>query len=335
MDEIAPGFLSLLNIQPGANTPPARPTSGRRAALARLLTEEENPLTARVMVNRLWQHYFGRGIVGTSSDFGLKGDRPTHPDLLDWLARDFIEHRWSLKHVHRRIVTSATYRQASTWRAAAAAADPENRLLWRYPRHRLEGEVIRDSLLAVAGRLNPRMGGPSVFPELPPGMVTRGGWRTTEDPLERDRRSIYIFVRRNTRYPMLEVFDMPDTHESCARRNVTTSPAQALTLLNSELTIDWARSFAERVLDQARPDDADRVRIAWRLAFSRMPTDEEVADALTFLARQRDLILARHRGETPTCVAHDPLTTVDPAGAAALVDFCHALMNANEFAYLN
>jgi hypothetical protein len=156
-----------------------------------------------------------------------------------------------MKAMHRLMVTSNTYRQSSGYREKTAKVDLENRLLWHFPRQRLEAEVIRDSGLAVAGLLNTKIGGPSVFPELPPGMETRGGWKVSEDPAERNRRSVYIFVRRNTRYPMLESLDMPDTHESCGRRNLTTTAPQALTLLNSKLTLEWAQAFAARVIHPA------------------------------------------------------------------------------------
>lgn len=297
-------------------------SSGRRTALARWLTDPVHPLVVRVMVNRVWHHHFGRGLVGTPSDFGLKGDKPTHPELLDWLARDFVAHGWSLKHLHARIVTSSTYRQSSAHRPEAAMVDRENRWLGWFPRRRLEGEALRDSMLSVSGRLNPSMGGPSVFPELPPGSQTRGGWRVTEEISERDRRSVYVFVRRNFRYPMFEAFDMPDTHESCARRNITTSPVQALTLLNDAMTLDWARSFAGRVLG-AGPEPLERVvERVWQLAYSRLPAADEVEMALTFLRR-------RIEGQGTAA-----LGGADPT-VAAVTDLCHAAMLANEFVTLN
>lgn len=333
--EVAPGFPSVLGARAVEVPPVTSVTSGRRAALANWLVDPENPLTARVLVNRLWHHHFGRGLVGTPSDFGLQGEPPTHPELLDWLARDFVAHGWSLKHVHRQIVTSATYRQSSAYRVAAAEVDPANQRLWRFPRRRLDAEVIRDSLLSVAGRLNPRAGGPSVFPELPPGMVSRGGWPVTEDARERDRRSIYVFVRRNTRYPMFEAFDMPDTHESCARRSATTSPGQALTLLNSSLTLDWARSLAGRVLEQAGLEAPRQVETAWRLVWSRAPSPEESVEALNFLASQREVIADRLEAREPLALPRHPLAESDRVAGAALTDLCHALLNANETVYLN
>ena len=162
------------------------------------------------------------------------GERPTHPELLDWLAQEFVRSGWSLKHMHRLIMNSAVYQQASEFRKDAAEIDSSNRLLWAFPRHRLESEVIRDSSLQVAGMLNAKAGGPSVFPELPEGMpAPRGGWKLSSEE-ERNRRSVYIFVKRNARYPMMEAFDMPDTHESCSRRDVTVTAPQALTMLNDQ-----------------------------------------------------------------------------------------------------
>ena len=257
--------------------------------------------------------------MGTPSEFGVKGDRPTHPKLLDWLTTDFIQHGWSLKHLHHVIMTSATYQQSSQHREEAARYDPENKLLWKYPLHRTEGEVIRDSALAVAGALNPKMGGPSIFPELPPGMPTpRGGWKVNVDASERNRRSVYVFVRRDTRYPLFESFDMPDPHESCSRRNVTTSPIQALNLLNSNLTLEWARGFAARVMAQAGGDLAKQIEAAFELAYCRAPQPDEKELAFKFLTSHREVIGDR-----------------SPDGAATLTDLCHMLLNSNEFVYCN
>ena len=334
LQEVEPGFLTILNPAPAKIEPPrGQDSTGRRAALANWLADPQNPLPARVMVNRLWHHHFGRGIVATPSDFGAMGERPTHPQLLDWLASEFVRRGWSMKAMHRLMVTSNTYRQSSGYQETAAKVDLQNRLLGHFPRQRLEGEVIRDSGLAVAGLLNTRMGGPSVFPELPPGMETRGGWKVSEDPAERDRRSVYIFVRRNTRYPMLESLDMPDTHESCGRRNLTTTAPQALTLLNSKLTLEWAQAFAARVIRTAGPAASQQVEAAYQLAYSRKPDAAEVQTALGFLDRQRHIIAARQGAvlALPTPVPE----LMDRPAAAALVDLCHMLMNSNEFVYRN
>jgi hypothetical protein len=303
--------------------------------LAKLLTDPENPLTARVMANRIWHYHFGRGLVGTPSDFGLKGDRPTHPELLDWLTSEFVQRGWSVKEMHRMIMTSQTYRQRSISRSEAAAIDPENKLLWRFPRHRLEGEVIRDGALSVAGLLNPKMGGPSVFPELPVGLEGRGGWKVTRDAEERNRRSIYVFVRRNARYPMFETFDMPDTHESCARRNVTTSPLQALSMLNDKVTLEWARSFAGRVLKSAGPEQTKQIRAAYELALARTPTAHEEKVVADFFGEHSMIVAERLKDEEPLESPPELPENVDKVAAATLVDFCHMLLNSNEFVYVN
>jgi hypothetical protein len=306
--EVAPGFLTILD-------PTDAPIAGgRRAALANWVGSPTNPLTARVMVNRVWHYQFGRGLSGTPSDFGLMGERPTNLPLLDHLTRSFIANGWSLKKLHKQIMLSAAWQQSSGHNEANAVRDPENKLWWKYPRHRLEGEAVRDSMLLVSGRLNGKMFGEPVFPPLPSGVVTRGGWKANEDPTSADRRSIYVFVRRNTRYPMFEAFDMPDTHESCARRNQTISPAQSLELMNSRLVTAWARSFADRVRNDAGQTVDGILDRAWRLALQRTPTEAERKDASDFLARQTKL-------------------TGDPA--QALGDLCQTLFSTNEFLYVN
>jgi hypothetical protein len=336
-EEVAPGLLQILYPAPARIPAPNQAhTSGRRSVLAHLLTDAENPLTARVMVNRLWHYHFGRGIAATPSDFGLKGERPTHPELLDWLASEFIRSGWSLKALHRLIVTSSAYQQSSGYGETAAKIDPDNKLLWHYPRQRLEGEVIRDSALAVAGMLNPKLGGPSVFPELPAGMPTpRGGWKVNAEASERNRRSVYVFVRRNTRYPMFDCFDMPDPHESCPRRNITISPIQALTLLNSTLTLEWAQGFASRVLESAGADVNRQIETAFRLAYGRRPDQSEKQLATGFLKEQGEILSAETlNGRTLTLPSRMP-GGVELVRAAALVDFCHTLINASEFVYRN
>jgi hypothetical protein len=314
-EEVEPGFLSILDPAPAKIVPPAVVNStGRRTALAEWLASADNPLTARVIVNRVWNYHFGRGIVGTPSDFGVMGERPADPALLDYLAATFVENGWSIKKLQRLIMLSSTYQESARFDPAAVKIDPEDRLTWRYNRHRLEGEAIRDSILEVSGRLNLKMGGPGVFPPLPPGVETRGGWKKDEDPSESDRRSVYVFVRRNTRYPMFEVFDMPDTHESCPRRNATVTAPQALELLNNELVADWSRSLAGRVWNDAGLTPEAQVDRAWRFVYSRPATADERKEALEFLERQNKL-----RGDQQ----------------AALADLCHMLVNSNEFLYVN
>jgi hypothetical protein len=287
------------------------------------------------MVNRIWHYHFGRGLAATPSNLGISGERPTHPALLDWLATEFVRGGWSTKSVHRLILRSSVYQQSSSWSADAAKIDSSNRLWWRFPRQRLEGEVIRDASLAVAGVLNPTLGGPSVFPDVPPGMESRGGWKVSERPEDRNRRSVYVFIRRNTRYPLFETFDMPDTHESCARRDVTTSPLQALMMLNSAMTIEWAQAFAGRVLKQAGEDPVGQIGAAYRLAYSRAPRAAERAAALEFFNRQREILEKRAAAGGKLSIPAERPPTVSEIAAATLVDFCHMLLNSNEFVYTN
>jgi hypothetical protein len=321
-EEVEPGFLSILDPAPAKIVAPESINStGRRTALANWLASPDNPLTARVMVNRIWHYHFGRGLVGTPSDFGVMGERPANPALLDYLAATFADDAWSIKKLHRRIMLSSTYQESARFDPEAAKVDPDDRLAWRYARHRLEGEAIRDSILEVSGRLNLKMGGPGVFPPLPAGVETRGGWNKEEDASEADRRSVYVFVRRNTRYPMFEVFDMPDTHESCPRRNATVTAPQALELLNNELVLDWSRSLASRVGNDRGLTPEAQVDRAWRFVYSRAASVEERSNAVAFLQRQATLLAARMAPEE--------------AQKAALTDLCHMLVNSNEFLYVN
>jgi hypothetical protein len=330
-EEVQPGFLTLLDPSDARIVPPEGiDSTGRRTALAKWLTDPSNPLPARIMANRIWHYHFGRGIVGTPSDFGIMGERPSHPELLDWLAAEFVHSGWSMKHMHRLIMTSAAYQQSSAYREEAAKVDDSDRLLWSFPRQRLEGEVIRDSALAVAGVLNTKAGGPSIFPDLPEGMTApRGGWKLSADE-ERNRRSVYVFVRRNTRYPMLEAYDMPDTHESCSRRMVTTTAPQALTMLNDKVVLQWAQAFAQRALAGREPVDA-----AFELAYSRKPDAWEKDAVATFFHKQQAVIHERAaKGEKLALPATMP-QGVEPEYAAAFVDFCQMLLNSNEFVYRN
>jgi hypothetical protein len=335
LKEVEPGFLTILDPEPAKITPPAGlGSTGRRTALARWLTDPANPLTARVMVNRLWHHHFGVGLVATPGDFGRMGQKPTHPELLDWLSSEFVRNGWSLKYMHRLMVTSDTYRQSSAYREEANKADPLNRLLWRFRPQRLEAEVIRDSALLVSGLLNPALGGESVAPALPLGMpAPAGGWKVSKDPRDQHRRSIYISVRRTAVYPMMSVFDMPETLESCSRRSQTITAPQALTMLNSAESMEWAQALAGRVLDRAGADPVKQVSELYRLAFSRQPDGWEKDRILTFLSRQKQLVSERSaKGETlamPTPITAG-VTSID---GAALVDACLALINSNEFVY--
>jgi hypothetical protein len=336
-EEVQPGFLSILDPNPARIAALADAhTTGRRTALANWLVDPANPLTARVFVNRLWHHHFGEGIVATPSDFGAMGQRPSNPELLDWLTSDFQTSGWDVKRMQKLIVMSNTYRQSSVSNEESAKVDPRNRLLWHFPRQRLEGEAIRDSALSVAGLLNVSMGGPSVYPELPAGAgKPRGGWKTSTGA-DANRRSIYIFVRRNSRYPMLEEFDMPDTHESCGRRNQTITAPQAMSLLNDKLMLEWAEAFAGRVLRQGGADANAQIENAYRLAYGRRPDGWEKDTVLTFFAKQKGIVAERVAGGGKLALPPGPLPSgVEPAQAAVLVDFCQMLLNSNEFVYRN
>jgi mono/diheme cytochrome c family protein len=291
---IEPGFLTILDPPPATISPLANnsQTTGRRSALAAWITRSDNPLTARVMVNRVWQQHFGRGLVGTSSDFGKLGERPSHPELLDYLAAQFVDSGWHLKDLHRAIVTSATYRQTAlrSMPEKARVIDPTNRLLWRMNTRRLEAEQIRDAMLAASGELSLAAGGEGVDAAQP-------------------RRSIYTKIYRNKKDALLEVFDVADGLLSTPQRNVTTTAPQALLMINSDITLKRADAFAASLVAAHPGDDQALVRLAYRSALGRAPTDSEANAALHFL----------HSGKRPQ----------------ALVDFAHALLNANEFLYVD
>ena len=278
---------------------------GRRLALARWVASKDNPLTARVIVNRLWQHHFGKGLVATPSDFGTRGEPPTHPELLDWLACELVDGGWSLKRMHRLMLLSRTYRQSTVCSPEATANDPENRLLSRMNRVRLEGEAVRGALLAVSGRLNPKAGGPGVV--LPTAAGAAGGSKAvaaTPDPAEHRRRSVYLFVRRSVRDPFLAAFDLPDGNLSCPRRERSTTAPQALALLNAPEVVAAAEATAVRLAKEF-DTEAGRVDRAYRLILGRSPSAKESARAAAFLR------------ESP------------------LSELCRALFNLNEFVYLD
>ncbi len=295
--EVAPGFPAVLGA------PPAE--SAQRATLAAWIASPANPLTARVMVNRVWRHHFGRGLVATPSDFGTHGQKPTHPALLDWLASEFVARGWSVKQLHRAMLLSATYRQSSTAGTDALARDPENKLYSRMNRLRLEGEVIRDSLLAVSGQLNAQLGGPGVFPPIPRELYAGAkGWNVNADPRDHARRSLYIFARRNLRFPFLEVFDAPDNNLSCSARGRSTTAPQSLTLLNADEVLAAAAHTAERIEREAATPEA-RLTLAYRLIVGRPPTENERRLSNEFLA-------------------HSPLG-----------ELCRGLFNLNAFVYVD
>lgn len=312
-DAIAPGFITAMQR---AAEPAPEP---KRASLARWLTSPEHPLTARVIVNRVWQHHFGTGLVATPSDFGRNGKRPTHPELLNWLARRFIADGWSFRKLHRLIMTSDAYRRASSPSAASFAKDPDNQLLWRANRRRIESEAIRDTFLAVSGTLNSTMGGPGVYARLPAGINVEFpnndkelSWGTGTEADNR-RRSIYLFQRRTLTYPLMEVFDAAPMNQSCAARPLTTVAPQALALFNGEFARECARHFADRLRKEAGADEGRQIDRAFQIAFTRPPSDAERAASLRFLQTQNSI----RKGDT----------------SAALADFCHTLLNANELIY--
>jgi len=251
------------------------PEGERRRKLADWLAAADNPLTPRVMVNRLWQYHFGRGLVASSSDFGFNGDRPSHPELLDWLADEFVRSGWSVKHLHRLIMLSATYRQSSRPNPEAAAVDADDRLLWRYPARRLEAEAVRDVMLAVSGQLNPRMGGPSYRPFTITVFNSTFYTLIDEATPEMQRRTVYRMNVNSAKDPVLDALDCPDPSVKAPRRAVTTTPLQALGLMNNAFVMRQAKHFAERVAKEAGDESAARVALAYRLALGREPTTAE------------------------------------------------------------
>jgi mono/diheme cytochrome c family protein len=320
-DKVEPGFPSVLGSK--APTFPAAAsstrTAGRRRVLAEWVASPENPLVARVMVNRIWQHHFGRGIVRTASDFGYRGTPPTHPELLDWLAAEFVDRGWKLKAIHKLIVTSNAYRMSSRPDPTALAKDPENDLLWRFDLRRLSAEEVRDSVLAVSGNLNRKAGGPSIYPpiqrEVLQGQSMPGvGWRTSS-PEEAARRSVYVHVKRSLPVPFLNAFDAADPDSSCPVRFTTTQPVQALAMLNGEFLNAQAKLFADDVRKAAGDDPAAQVRLALRRVTQREPSAREVERGVGFVARLRE--------------SHQR------SAAEALRDFCLLALNLNEFTYLD
>ncbi|MCI0333447.1 MAG: DUF1549 and DUF1553 domain-containing protein [Planctomycetes bacterium] len=305
--EVDPGFPLILSPGLKESAAPVRSlgteTSGRRTALAQWIASKDNPLTARVLVNRLWQAHFGRGIVPTASDFGVHGEQPTHPELLDWLAVEFMEKGWDVKHMHRLMLSSATYQQSTQASKEALVKDPKNDWLGRMNVKRLEAEALRDSLLAVSGQLNRKMGGPGVLTPLPADALPFKEWKPHPDAKEHNRRSVYLFAKRNLRHAFLDSFDLPDSNLSCSRREQSTVATQALTLFNSAGTAQAVKALAARLEKEAATTD-DRITLAIRSTLGRRPTESEVQLARDFL---RD---------------------------SPLVEFCRALFNVNEFVYL-
>jgi hypothetical protein len=310
---VQPGVLRIVNIEGrrvDEHTPP-------RLALADWLVDPEHPLTARVFVNRVWQTYFGTGLSAASNDFGVMGEDPSHPHLLDYLAGELIRGRWSVKRLHRAIVLSSTYQTSSffpsekdrqtDWRRARQV-DPDNRLLSHFPRRRLDAEALRDGLLSVAGMLNREPGGPGVRPPLPPEMVRtlkHGQWDVTPSVPQHHRRSIYLFARRNLRYPFFATFDRPTADQPCMRRDTSTTAIQSLTLLNATIMMDVSETLARR-LENTHPRIDQQIDAAYRRVYSRPPEPGERELSRAFLS-----------------------------SGGRTVDLCRALLNSNEFLYVD
>jgi hypothetical protein len=284
----------------------------RRLWLANWMTGAGSPLTARVMVNRVWQGHFGTGFMENANNFGIKAGAPTHPQLLEWLASDFRDNGWQLKRLHKLIVTSSTYRQSAAH--DHPEADPDNKLFTRWPLHRLEAEIIRDSMLAVSGQLNLKSHGPSIYPpvnDVVVGTSASKGWKTSSEE-EAARRSIYVYAKRAIPLPELALMDAPEAGESCDKRKVSTTAIQSLLMLNGRFSAEQAKHLAARVRDEAGEDRSAQIRHGFQRALCRPPTPEEMALSLKFF-----------EGET------------DAQGVDPLLNFCLALFNSNEFLYPN
>jgi len=287
-------------------------TSGRRLALARFITGPASPLAARVMVNRVWQHHFGRGLVRDGNDFGIAGGEPSHPDLLEWLADDFVRGGWTLKRLHRAIVLSRTYRLASA--PVDPEADPDGTVYAAWPVHRLDAEPIRDSILAASGELNLKMGGPSIHPPFDQKIVgnsARNDWKVSDEE-ESARRSVYVFAKRAIPYPDLAILGLPESSVSCAQRAVATTSVQALLLLNGKFVAGQSAAMASRLRSEAGADVAAQIRLAFALTLCRPPREEEQRAAIAFVG-----------------------TPAAGGGQDPLAAFCAILFNANEFVYAN
>ncbi|MEI6537565.1 MAG: DUF1553 domain-containing protein, partial [Verrucomicrobiaceae bacterium] len=311
-EPVVPGFLSILDPNPARIVKPARQeSSGRRSALADWILSEKNPLTSRVLVNRIWRAHFGEGLQPTPNEFGFAGARPGQPELLDWLARDFMRQGWSLKKLHRLIVNSSTYKQGMP----SPAVEDKHLPLGHVP-HRLTAEALRDSMLVVAGRLLPFDGGPPLWPVLPEDVLRTSpavfddvdyplkGWHPSP-PEKVNVRSLYLVQKRNLHVPLMETFDLPDNSISCPGRTVSTVAPQALSLLNNEFAVEMANSFAARLQKEAGNQPSAQINRAFALALQRAPDGQELASCENFLKLH------------------------------SLPELCRALMNLNEFAYVD
>jgi hypothetical protein len=320
-DKVEPAFPEVLGGQAAVipTSAPGAKTTGRRLALANWIASPANPLTARVVVNRLWQYHFGRGIVRSPSNFGYQGDKPTHPELLDWLASEFVAGGWRMKSLHRLIVMSNAYRMSSRASPQGLVADPLNDLFWRFDMRRLTAEEIRDSMLAVSGTLNLKMYGPPIYPEIPAEVLAGqsrpgDGWKASP-PDEQVRRSVYVHVKRSLPLPLLESFDIAESDRSSPVRFSTTQPTQALGMLNGSFANNQAALLAARLRKEAGDDRAAQVRLALNLVTCRPPKDSEIQTGFKLIERLKQ----------------QPNVTDD----LALKYFCLAVLNLNEFVYLD
>ena len=306
-----PGVLSVASAMDYVfpTPPPGAQTTWRRRGFAEWVASPDNPLTARVMVNRLWQHHFGEGIVRTPSNFGKMGEQPSHPELLDWLASQFISKGWSMKAMHRLMMNSQLYQMSSDDNMADLGIDPENRFFWRMPRERVEAEALRDEILAVSGKLDRTVGGACIFPYISPDIFQGSSHRTWAGKPDDDpstwRRSLYVFSKRSIRYPLFEAYDQPNLINTCDRRNRSTIAPQALLLMNNNFVIAQANYFAERLKKEAGADPGAQVDRAFQLALNRAPSAAERARSIAYIK----------------------------ANPARLAEFCQAMFDLNEFAY--
>jgi hypothetical protein len=315
-EAIPPGFLTAL----GGGSVPEPPldaiTSGRRKALANWIGSKDNPLTARVIVNRIWQYHFGKGLMASPSDFGHRGGTPTHPELLDWLATEFVDSGWSMKKLHKLIMMSSVYRESSEVSKEANDHDAANAYLSHFNRRRLFPEEIRDTMLQSSGALNLEVGGRPVVPEVAReelfGLSSNNMWNVTADAKQHTRRSIYMLARRTFRPAMFESFDAPDGIQSCSRRVESNTAPQSLTLLNGQWTVQEANRLAEKL--SATADDGEMINKAWVAIYARNARPDEVTSARTFLERQ---------------------TAELGSKKAAVAELARVLFNTNEFLYVD
>jgi hypothetical protein len=357
---VMPGVPEFLHPLPEKSAP-------TRLTFAKWLADRKSPTTARVFVNRIWQAYFGMGLVSTPEDFGMQADAPSHAELLDWLACEFMEpeaqvlslksevlgrqtndsrHKthdlqpWSIKHIHRLIVNSATYRQSSRIRPELYERDPYNRLLARGPRFRVEGEIVRDIALATSGLLNPKIGGRSTMPPAPaylfqpPASYAPFPWKDEEGP-DKYRRGLYTFRRRSTPYPMLQTFDVPNADFSCVRRSRSNSPLQALVSLNEPIFVECAQALARKMIEEGGKNDTDRIAYAFRRTLSRLPTQDERQELLSLLEKQKQRIAEGWLNPSDISTGKNELPSQLPKGStpaqlAAYTVVSRVLLNLDE-----